>query len=95
MCLLSFVGFVKAAKIARVVAKGIKSGKTAIRAISAAAGAFFCTSMWDAAWEWDECNSGLQIMFAGSTNADELAGYLEQVADDLEDGRIPDPLRLH
>ena len=59
-CLIGTIGFFKATKTMKGIAKGIKNGGSPKAIIFGAIGAFFCTDVYHSYWNWRDCDNGLQ-----------------------------------
>lgn len=101
-CLVGAVGFFKAAKTMKAVAKGIRGGGSTKAIIFGAVGAFFCTDVYNSYWEWRDCDNGMQdrgglldsihdprIFLFDTADADDLADEFDDAADLLAQGIMP------
>lgn len=94
ICAASTFGFLKAIRMARAAAVAIRAGEGFVGAFFGGAAVLFCWDVYDKYWEWSACRGGQQ--YAASADIDvsaieeELADFLDEAADELEAGRLPD-----
>ncbi len=90
LCLAGTIGYFKAAKVARTVARSLRRGADIKSAILGGLGAFLCADTYTSLWDYLDCLYGMQSQFLSALDSREyLADVFDRMADHLEGGRLP------
>lgn len=91
VCAASTFGFIKAIRMARAAAAAVRAGEGFLAGFFGGMSILFCWDVYDTYWEWADCRAGTQHYTDGISAAEEeLADFLDDAADDLEEGRMPE-----